>query len=149
MKFVKFDLMRPGCVVVSMFLLGACSPAPLPPLAPAEVWLHPPGGSWTPDRLVVFDMKQALDTAVRPALEKNGDIRLPPGPYWFQYLGLGPSDDRYVFFVGRPFPIPVEAATEFRGGTIPEHCHIWGSYVPSSKTLKDFSVGGFHCPPRL
>jgi hypothetical protein len=51
MKFVRFNSMRPGYVVVSMFLLGACSPTPLPPLAPAEVWLHTPGGSWQAARV--------------------------------------------------------------------------------------------------
>ena len=102
-----------------------------------------------PDAAMVSHMKTALDEALRPVLEKNVDTGMPPTQYWFQYIGSGDGTDKRIAIVGRPFPVSPRADAGFLGATIPENCHVFASYLPIERKIEHFSLGGFHCPPRI
>jgi hypothetical protein len=102
-----------------------------------------------PDAGVVAHMKVDLDDELRPILEKPADSGMPPARYWFQYVGSGSGVDKRIGIVGRPFPVPSGADAVFLGAVIPEQCHVFASYLPNERRFKDFSVGGFYCPPRI
>jgi hypothetical protein len=102
-----------------------------------------------PDAAMVSHMKTALDEAIRPVLNKNADTGMPPTQYWFQYIGSGDGTDKRIAIVGRPFPVSSGAGAGFLGATIPENCHVFASYLPIERKFEHFSLGGFHCPPRI
>jgi hypothetical protein len=121
------------------------------PHAPAndDPWFNPPGGTWVPDAQVVSEMKAAVDERLAPVLAGKGDSSLAPVKYWFQYIGNGSGVDKTIAIVGRPFPVSRGADAVYLGAVIPESCHVFGNYVPKERKLEAFSVGGFHCPPRI
>lgn len=123
-------------------------PSPVSPEM-SKSWFNPPCGTWTPDSAAVSDMKVALDEALRPLLEKNGDLTRPPVPYWFQYVGQGSGVNKTISVIGHPIPVSQRAAIEFLGAFIPEACHVLARYVPGKNTIEDLVVGGFGCPRRF
>jgi hypothetical protein len=143
-------------LLASALLLAACTQSPLPvaeaPLSPAEIWLRPPVSPpytlWLPDQAVVSEMKKAVDVALRSRVP-TADPAHPPGPYWFQYEGRCSGDAKTIFFVGRPGKVSPGALRVVNTASIPEACHIYGTYNPNTKALSDFTVGGFNCPARF
>jgi hypothetical protein len=93
-------------------------------------------------------MKKAVDVALRSRVPP-ADSAHPPGPYWFQYEGRWFGDAKSIIFVGRPGKVAPWALTVVNTATIPEACHIYGTYNPITKTPADFAVGGFNCPARF
>ena len=117
-------------------------------LAPDEPWFNPSGGTWTPDAVVISQMKVALDPAIRQVFSERG-IATSPVRYWFQFLGHGSGSDRTIDIRGRPFPVLPEAGTKaFFGPRIPEDCSVQARYVPSQRRIENLVVGGF-CPARI
>jgi hypothetical protein len=114
-----------------------------------DPWFNPPGGTWVPDTSVIARMKVALDDELHPLLERRVDTGMTPVRYWFQYSANGSGTDKLIGIVGYPFPVPSSAATTFFGAVIPERCHVFASYLPSERRIKEVAVGGFHCPPRI
>lgn len=102
-----------------------------------------------PDTGVVARMKVALDDELRPIFEKRVDTGIPPARYWFQYIASGSGGDKVIGVVGYPFPVPSGADATFFGAVIPERCHVFASYLPNERRVKNVAVGGFHCPPRI
>ena len=118
------------------------------PLTPDEPWFNPLGGTWTPDAVIVSEMKIALDSALRQLLSERGRATQPVR-YWFQFLGHGSGSARNIDIRGRPFPVLPQADTKaYFGPWIPEDCIVHASYVPSQRRIEDLVVGGF-CPARL
>ena len=113
-----------------------------------EPWFNPSGGTWTPDAVIISQMKVALDSALRQVFSERG-IATSPARYWFQFLGHGFGSDRTIDIRGRPFPVLPQAETkEFFGPQIPEDCIVQARYVPSQRRIENLVVGGF-CPARL
>jgi hypothetical protein len=118
------------------------------PLTPDEPWFNPLGGTWTPDAVIVSEMKIALDSALRQLLSERGRATQPVR-YWFQFLGHGSGSARNIDIRGRPFPVLPQADTKaYFGPWIPEDCIVHARYVPSQRRIEDLVVGGF-CPARL
>jgi hypothetical protein len=95
-----------------------------------------------PDAGVVARMKLSLDSELRPILEKRADSSMPPARYWIQYIGSGSGIDKAIGIVGRPFPVPSGVDAVFLGAIIPEQCHVFASYLPNERRVKDVAVGG-------
>jgi hypothetical protein len=156
MKSTPVPMLGSQYLLALALLLAACTQSPLPvaeePLSPAEIWLRPPVippyALWLPDQSVVSEMKKSVDVALRSRVP-TADPAHPPGPYWFQYEGRYSGDSKAIFFVGRPGKVAPWALSVVNTATIPEACHVYGTYNPITKTLYDFSVGGFNCPARF
>jgi hypothetical protein len=133
-----------SCALI-LALVG-CSP---PTSAYDDPWFNPPGGTWVPDARVVARMKVALDDDLRPAFEGSVNSGVPPARYWFQYVGTGSGADQAIGIVGYPFPVPLAAKDTFLGAIVPEACHVFATYLPKQRRIKDSGVGGFYCPPRI
>jgi len=116
-------------------------------LTPDEPWFNPSGGTWTPDAVIISEMKVALDSALRPVFSER-DGATPPVRYWFQFLGHGSGWHRTIDIRGRPFPVLPRADTKaYFGPWIPEDCIVHARYVPSQQRIENLVVGGF-CPAR-
>ena len=117
-------------------------------LTPDEPWFSPSGGTWTPDAVIISEMKVALDGALRQVFAERG-VATSPVRYWFQFLGHGSGSDRTIDIRGRPFPVLPQAGTKaFFGPWIPEDCIVQARYVPSQRRIENLVVGGF-CPARI
>jgi hypothetical protein len=118
------------------------------PSTPDEPWFNPLGGTWTPDAVIISEMKVALDSALRQYLSERGRATQPVR-YWFQFLGHGSGSARKIDIRGRPFPVLPQADTKaYFGPWIPEDCIVHARYVPSQRRIEDLVVGGF-CPARF
>ena len=118
------------------------------PLTPDEPWFNPLGGTWTPDAVIISEMKVALDSALRQFLSEHGRATQPVRS-WFQFLGHGSGSARNIDIRGRPFPmLPQPDTKAYFGPRIPEDCIVHARYVPSQRRIEDLVVGGF-CPARL
>jgi hypothetical protein len=139
--------MRNRYLVAPILLLMAFS---LRSAAPDEPWFNSRGGSWTPEPLLVSDMKAALDAELRPFLLSRGRSTLPAVGYWFQYLGQGSGARKTIEIQGQPFPVPPRPETiAFFRPWIPEACIVHARYVPSEGRIEDLVVGGVTCPVRI
>ena len=118
------------------------------PVTPDEPWFNPLGGTWTPDAVIISEMKIALDSVLRQSLSAHGRPT-SPARYWFQYLGHGSGSARNIDIRGRPFPVfPGTDTKAYFGPWIPEDCIVHARYVPSQRRIEDFVVSGF-CPARM
>ena len=118
------------------------------PWPPDEPWFNPPGGTWTPDPVIIAEMKVALDSALRQFLSDRGRATQPVR-YWFQFLGHGSGSTRTIDIRGRPFPVLPQPDTKaYFGPWIPEDCIVHARYVPSQRRIEDLVLGGF-CPARI
>jgi hypothetical protein len=120
-----------------------------PAAAPDDPWFHPPGGTWLPDSAIVSDMKVALDVVLPVALAAKTDVALRPMRYWFQYQGRGSGADKVIELIGHPFPVSADATRTYFDVGIPENCVVSAHYDPIIKQIRDLSVGGLVCPPRI
>jgi hypothetical protein len=139
--------MRTRHLVAPILLLMTYS---LRSAAPDEPWFNPPGGTWTPDAVIISDMKIALDATLRPFLFARGRTTQPAVRYWFQYSGHGSGPSRTIDIRGRPFPVlPRADTTAYFGPWIPEDCIVHARYVPTEHRIEDLVVGGVSCPARI
>ena len=129
-----------------MFALVGCSP---PTSAYDDPWFNPNGGMWVPDPSVVAWMKVALDDDLRPAFEGRPNSGVPPTRYWFQYIGIGSGAGKTIGIIGRPFPVGPDANVTYFNAAFPEECVVFATYLPKERKIKNHSVGGFSCPPRI
>jgi hypothetical protein len=124
-------------------LQSVLTPSANVPLPPAEIWLRPlvrpPENLWIPDQSIVVDMKEAVDLSLRSRVPTADPVH-PDGQYWFQYEGRWSGDTKFIFFVGRRGK-PTGAINVVSSASIPEICHISGTYIPSTKKVTNFSVG--------
>jgi hypothetical protein len=117
--------------------------------AAEEPWLNPPGGTWTPDRAVVYMMKVDFDAAIPAKLGPKVTASAAPTQYWFQYQGAGSESSRTILLYGFPGPVPPRAGQDLFNVFIPEACTIFAIYVPSERRFDRLEVGGLGCPPRI
>jgi hypothetical protein len=115
-----------------------------------EPWFNPPGGTWTPDTVIVSAMRSSLEAKLKPFLVESGRASLPAVRYWFQYMGRGADSSRYIEIRGRPFPVRAQAMNKsYMGPWMPEECIVHARYMPTSKTLEDLVLSGVSCPAIL
>jgi hypothetical protein len=110
-----------------------------------EPWFQVRDSDWTADPRSVSAMKVAVSVSLDDALMKSRP-KGAPVHYWFQYGRASNEDDGELFFVGFPFPVPLNP-DEMRQW-IPEVCSITGRYSSAKKLLYEFSVKPV-CPPRI